>query len=177
MWLEEVWGGLFIFSWSYICIENTFCLPTVCIYLRWNELTQKQRWLSIFSSHSPGGTLDYQQFQAERKAKEKPRKQKLAWLSLVLENVKKRGMSSKRWDQEEGVGEGHITSGLVDHSKRIKGSKQGSDGGIISVLYIKSSSCHLVQLLFLVATDRKTAHLEIQSCIFNVFIFFRLYIG
>lgn len=42
-------------------------------------------------------------------------------------------MSSKRRAQGAVGWEGHIMPGLVDPGKRVRGSKQGSDGGVISV--------------------------------------------
>lgn len=48
-----------------------------------------------------------------------------------------------------------------------------SNGGVISALYIKPSTHHLVQLLLLVVTDRKTVHLETETE--NILLYFQCF--
>ena len=50
------------------------------------------------------------------------------------------------------------------------------DGGVYSVLYIKSSSHHLVQLLFLEHTARKKVHLEGKRAKYSLFYFLCFYV-
>ena len=83
-----------------------------------------------------------------------------------------RGEVRKQWV-------GRATSRLAQQTL-VRGleslSREVIDGGVYSVLYIKSSSHHLVQLLFLEYTERKTVHLEGKRAKYLLFYFLYFYV-
>ena len=74
---------------------------------------------------------------------------------------------------------GRATSRLAQQTlvRGLEGlSREVIDGGVSSALYIKSSSHHLVQLLFLEYTERKTVHLKGKRAKYLLFYFLCFYV-
>lgn len=74
---------------------------------------------------------------------------------------------------------GRATSRLAQQTlvRGLEGlSREVIDGGVYSTLYIKSSSHHLVQLLFLEYTETKTVHLKGKRAKYLLFYFLCFYV-
>lgn len=157
--------------------KNILCLLIVHIYLRRRKLIQKKKKKNpLFTPKEWYFGLPAVPSRAKSTGKRHKSETSLAVPGAGM------GKETEAWVVRDEVRKqwvGRATSHLAQQTlvRGLEGlSREVIDGGVYSVLYIKSSSHHLVQLLFLEYTERKTVHLGGKRAKYLLFYFLYFYV-